>query len=311
MILCVTLNPCLDKTLVTPAWKPGDAVRGRSYSHVVGGKGNNVARALKRLGRVARPVTFFGGIIGAHCERLLQRDDGFDPIVTETSFGTRVITTVRGDDTESTAFFDPDPEITVEEAAELVLSVEKALKAGGVDALVMSGSSPSVNTNETYSELIALARARRVPTFLDTYGPPLNAIWGFWPSTMQLNRKEAGIYLNTPDPSDHDLLGLLTKWASHGVSIGIVTDGSNPVFAFYHKQFYRITPPSVEVINPVGSGDCLVAGLVDARLKGVSIEESFRHAIGAAVANTLVWEAGAIDPETVAAQAEQVVIEAI
>ena len=50
MILCVTLNPCLDKTLTVPAWKPGDLVRGSAVREVVGGKGNNVARALKGWG---------------------------------------------------------------------------------------------------------------------------------------------------------------------------------------------------------------------------------------------------------------------
>ncbi|MFO0950443.1 MAG: hypothetical protein U0835_04690 [Isosphaeraceae bacterium] len=43
MILSVTLNPCLDKTLTVPPWKPGDSVRGTAVREVVGGKGNNVA----------------------------------------------------------------------------------------------------------------------------------------------------------------------------------------------------------------------------------------------------------------------------
>ena len=73
MILCVTLNPCLDKTLTVPAWRPGELLRGRAVREVVGGKGNNVARALARLGREPRPVTFFGGPVGAYCESLAAR----------------------------------------------------------------------------------------------------------------------------------------------------------------------------------------------------------------------------------------------
>ena len=72
MILCVTLNPCLDKTLTVPRWRPGDSVRGRTVRELVGGKGNNVARALARLGRAARPVTFLGGAVGTHCRDLLR-----------------------------------------------------------------------------------------------------------------------------------------------------------------------------------------------------------------------------------------------
>ena len=60
MILCVTLNPCLDKTLTVPSWHPGDLSRGTAVREVVGGKGNNVARALARLGRRPRPVDLSG-----------------------------------------------------------------------------------------------------------------------------------------------------------------------------------------------------------------------------------------------------------
>src|SRR3954453_14182234 len=84
MILCVTLNPCLDKTLTVPAWKPGDSVRGKAVREGVGGKGNNVARALTRLGREARPVTFLGGPEGDHCQDLLRGDDELEPLAIAT-----------------------------------------------------------------------------------------------------------------------------------------------------------------------------------------------------------------------------------
>src|ERR1700752_1671819 len=109
MILCVTLNPCLDKTLSVRPWEPSDSIRGLAVREVVGGKGNNVARALTRLGRTARPVTFLGGPVGVFCERLLRSDDGLDPLVKPTEPPTRIILTARIEGTsDQTAFFDPD-----------------------------------------------------------------------------------------------------------------------------------------------------------------------------------------------------------
>lgn len=309
MILCVTLNPCLDKTLETPAWRPGDNVRGRALREVVGGKGNNVARALTRLGQKARPVTFLGGPIGAHCEALLRKDDGLDPLVTPTESSTRVILTVRGEGTESTAFFDPDPAVTAAEAADLLHRVEGALTAGGVAAVTLSGSSPSPTTHELFSELIAMSRARRVPAFLDTYGSALDAIWGFWPEAIQLNRREAGLHLRASSPSDADVMGLLRGWSGHGVRFAVVTDGPGPVLALADGRPYRAIPPEVEVVNPIGSGDCLLAGLVDARLRGLGAEAALRHALGCAAANARVWDAGAIDPAVAARDAEAVLVE--
>ena len=77
MILCVTLNACLDKTLTVPPWRPGDLVRGTAVREVVGGKGNNVARAL----REARPGGAAGHVPGRHgrrdCERCSDRTTGW------------------------------------------------------------------------------------------------------------------------------------------------------------------------------------------------------------------------------------------
>jgi 1-phosphofructokinase family hexose kinase len=296
MILCVTLNPCIDKTLTVPPWQPGDNVRGTALREVVGGKGNNVARALTRLGRTARPVTFLGGPLAGYCEDLLRREDGLDPLVTPTEAPTRTILTVRTQVSDAqSAFFDPDPAITPAEAEALVHRVEGALAVGGVSALTLSGSSPAPATHEIYSELIALAAARRVPVFLDTYGPALNAVWGFWPDVIQLNRREAGIRLRVERPADDDVLGLLAEWAGLGVGVALVTDGPNPVLARAGNRTWRIRPPAIQPVNPIGSGDCLLAGLVDAWLAGQDPEAMLRRGVACAVANALVWDAGAID----------------
>ena len=299
MILCVTLNPCLDKTLDVPNWKVGENIRGLSVREVVGGKGNNVARALKRLGRAVRPATFLGGTVGARCEDLLRSKEGFDPIVVATEAPTREILTVRAPDTDSTAFFDPDPAVTADEAEALLRAVESALSTGEIEALTLSGSSPSPATHGLYSELIALARSRKIPSILDTYGPALEGIGGSWPDAIQLNLREAGIHLRKPDPSLADLERLTSDWAGRGVRVAIVTDGPNPVIARVEGQLLRAIPPAIQPINPIGSGDCMLAGLVDGFLNHLDPKPLLRRAVAAAVANALVWDAGAIEVEEV------------
>lgn len=304
MILSVTLNPCLDKTLDVPAWRPGDNVRGTSTREVVGGKGNNVARALGRLGRVSRPVSFYGGPLAEHCVEILRTIDRLDPIAIATKAATRVILTVRTAEAvgvEPTAFFDPDPQISVEEADALLVAVESVLATHTVRALTLSGSSPCRVTDSLFSDLVALGKTRSTAVFLDTYGPALSSIWGFWPEVMQLNRREAAEYLNKPLASvgDEDLLGMLDQWSRHGVKIALVTSGEGPVLANAGGVRYRLKPASIEVVNPIGSGDCLLAGLVDSWLEGRSFEETLRHGLACAAANAEVWEAGGIEPERV------------
>jgi tagatose 6-phosphate kinase len=311
MILCVTLNPCLDKTLIVPSWRPGDLVRGTAMREVVGGKGNNVARALRRLGRTPRPVTFLGGPVGSTCEARLRSDDGLDPLVIATMAPTRVILTVRTESSaDQTAFFDPDPAIQRAEVEQMHQAVETALR-GDVAALTLSGSSPSPATHELYSELIALARARRVPVFLDTYGPALDAIWGFWPTAMQLNRREAAAHLRKASLSDDDAIELLQRWHRHGVVIGIITDGPRPAAISWRGRFYQAFPPSIDAVNPIGSGDSLLAGIVDGWLNQLEPEALIRHAMGCAVANAMTWDAGAIETSEAARWAAQVEIESM
>lgn len=309
MILCVTLNPCLDKTLTVPAWSPGDLVRGTAIREVVGGKGNNVARALRRLGRDPRPATFLGGAVGAHCEALLRSDDSFDPLIIPTDAPTREILTVRtGATAEQTAFFDPDPAIHPDEAERMRQAVAEALR-GDVEAITLSGSSPSPATHELYSELIALAKARRVPVFLDTYGPALSAIWGFWPTAIQLNRREAAAHLRKPALSDDDAAEMLQQWDRHGIAWGAITDGPRPANILLRGRAYRAIPPEVEAVNPIGSGDSLLAGAVDGWLNQMGPEPMIRHAMGCAVANAMTWDAGAIELQEVARWAEGIEVE--
>jgi tagatose 6-phosphate kinase len=310
MILSVTLNPCLDKTLIVPPWCAGDVVRGTSLREVVGGKGNNVARALSRLGREVRPVTFLGGPVGAYCEELIRRDDHLNPVVVRTASTTRVILTVRTEASpDQTAFFDPDPEIRTDEAVAMYAQVEAAMADDPVQALTLSGSSPAPTTHGLYGDLIALARARKVPVFLDTYGAALDAIWGFWPDVIQLNRREAGIRLRTPSPSEGELLALLESWSGRGVTYGVITDGPNAALVMTRGEFYRVYPPKIDVVNPIGSGDCLLAGMAHGWLDELPGERLLRQAFACAVANALIWDAGAIDPEEVGRQVDAVRVE--
>ena len=134
-----------------------------------------------------------------------------------------------------------------------------------------------------------------MPVFLDTYGPALDRIWGFWPTVIQLNRREAAIRLRKPSITDDDMAGLLQEWHRRGVSCAVVTDGPNPVSIIYRGRRYRAIPPQINR----STRSARATRFWPAWLRLVNRlepEALVRHAIGCAIANALVWDAGAIEP---------------
>src|SRR5438876_5117938 len=64
MYLIVNLNLAIDKTIEAPHLVPGGVHRSTSTSTRAGGKGVNVARALKALGEQSLLIGFTGGPTG-------------------------------------------------------------------------------------------------------------------------------------------------------------------------------------------------------------------------------------------------------
>ena len=302
-VLCVTLNPCLDKTLTVPDWRPGDNVRGTAVREVVGGKGNNVARALNRLGRSARPATFLGGDTGRRCEALLRSDDGFSPLIVSSQAQTRTILTVRtSDGAEQTAFFDPDPLITASEAERFLIAFEEALASGSVAAVTLSGSSPADATHGLYREFVLRSKSAGVPVLVDTYGPASKRLGEVVPDIVQLNRKELAGILGKPLQTleEKESFDWLTSRVRLGAKLAVMTQGPDDILAASADGFlWRASPPPIEPVNPIGSGDSFLAGLCQAWLEKRSPADSLRFAVACATANALEWDAGAVDEESV------------
>ena len=292
MNICVTLNPCMDKTLVVPPWQPGmHQVRGKAMQHVVGGKGVNVARALKRLEAAARPALFLGGEVGRHCHRLLQQQDDMDPLVVWTEAPTREILTVRTEDTsEQTAFFDPNPEIRDREAKQLLAQIERVL-ADGAAWCIMSGSSPCRSTDTLYAQLVQAARRHHVSTLVDTYGPCLLHALEASPDVVKINRRECEQVLQQPIDSPIAIENALRWLVQFGPACAAITFGEKGVAAIWNDTVHAWKPPAINVVNPIGAGDAMAAGLADALTRGETLENAFRWAMACAVSSVERWTA--------------------
>ena len=76
MILTVTPNPCVDKTVFIARLEPGGRFRSPKCTHIPGGKGTNVSRAVKALGGDTAALVIVGGHTGRHVVEMIEQQDG-------------------------------------------------------------------------------------------------------------------------------------------------------------------------------------------------------------------------------------------
>lgn len=294
MILTVTLNPCLDKTLVVDPWEPGQNVRARAMSHVAGGKGNNTARVLQTLGYEAKPITLLGGWVGKHLAQLFAEQDGLDPLIVWTEAPTRIIVTIRtGDTAQQSAFFDPNPDITPEESRRLRDAYRGMFVRKPIEMVVMGGSAPCDVLDDCYQEMIRVAKAHDVPTVLDTYGRALPLGLAEKPTFLKVNAVEAAGLLGQPVDTPAQRAEAIDRLLAYGCPYVVVTLGPEGAVAGHGSLRLKLTPPPIELVNPIASGDAMSAGMVHAYLSGLDATDVFRWGVAAGTANAAVWDAGA------------------
>ena len=180
-------------------------------------------------------------------------------------------------------------------------AIRLEIQSGHVQALTLSGSSPSVSTHRLYGDLIRLARESGITVLLDTYGMALKSLDSAGPDLIQLNRKEvAGILgLQSDELTESQIFDWLKGWVEKGTRLAVLTQGPEDVLAVSNEGFWRAVPPKIQAVNPIGSGDCFLAGLTYASMRSESAQFQLKFAVACAVANACVWDAGAISIELV------------
>src|SRR5512144_1251596 len=91
MILCLNLNAAIDKTIVVSSFEINKIHRPESVLALAGGKGCNVARALKTLKEIPVVSGWVGGFAGQFIERELQQE-GIQTDFVHTDFESRTCT---------------------------------------------------------------------------------------------------------------------------------------------------------------------------------------------------------------------------
>ena len=308
MILTVTPNPCVDKTVFIDDLQVGTFMRSRKCTCIPGGKGTNVSRAVKALGRATKAMAIVGGHPGAHVVDMIEHQDGVPCVPVWVASQTRTITTVLEKKIHrQTAFFEPGSRVTDEEAARLRETFSKAVSHAKV--VTFNGTVPDPNIRTLYRDLIPIAKEHRVITILDSHGPELALGLDAVPFMVKPNVAETEELVGYSLDTDDARWRAMDSFHAKGVELVVLSLGKDGALVSRDGQRLHVIPPAIDEVNSVGSGDALVAGYAIGLMEGMQLEVMAILACAAGTANAMSWDIGHFTQDEVDAVARQVRVE--
>ena len=310
MIITVTLNAAIDKTLAVPNFRLGHRHRAVEQTAMAGGKGVNVARALRALGQPVIATGVAGGPTGTRIVEHLTEEgilNDFVRIREESRTSTAVVDPTSGEQTEIN---EHGPHVT---DAELELFVDKLLYlAKGAAVCVVSGSLPRGVEPGLYGRLIEEMKRLGVLTVLDSEGEPMNIAARKGPDIVTPNELEAEGLVGHEFSDEEDRRTAVGEMVELGAREAIMTlaDGCLAMLVEGgERRLFRATLEPLEPVSSVGSGDAFLAGFVAARYGERDIDDCLRFAVACGAESTQHFGAGRVEQREVERLAPDVRVE--
>ncbi len=282
MLLTVTLNPAIDRTLSVPGFAAGRTNRAVSSRVDAGGKGVNVARAAHRLGCPVMALGFLAGSNGAPISQALAADgipSDFVAVTGQTRTNLKIKDPETGVETEIN-----EPGFRVD--ADEIRSVEErvAAHAGEGCIVAFSGSLPPGAPEDIYARLIRIAAGRGALTILDAGGAALRNGIAAGPDLVKPNRAEAAELLGRSLEDDGELGEAIKGLLACGAHRAVISLGAGGAVAGDGDGLWRAWAPAVQVRSTIGAGDAMVAALAWAMHVGLTLPDALRMATAAGCA---------------------------
>ena len=273
-VVTLTLNPAIDRTVTIPGFSVGSVNRVAQFEDRAGGKGINVAVALADRGHRVAALGFLGREnldvftdVFAAC----SIEDRCIRLPGETRVGLKIVDPVNGQTTDINF-----PGLAPA-AADLV-ALREQLAAVSDGWCVLAGSLPPGVGPGIYREFVASSKARGVRTLLDTSGEALREALRAAPDIIKPNVHELEALLGERLPTEKAVIAAARKLVAAGVKLVVISRGAEGACFVTAGEALTAVPPEVEVRSTVGAGDAMVAGIVAAQLRGLSLAEGARLA---------------------------------
>ncbi|MEU8273530.1 1-phosphofructokinase family hexose kinase [Microbispora bryophytorum] len=281
MILTLTLNPSLDRTIEVGALTRGAVIRAAATHLDPGGKGVNVTRALLANDVRSCAVIPYGGSEGRRLLDLLSAE-GIDMIPVPVEGPTRSNVAIAEPDGTVTKVNEPGTALTPAELDTLAGAVLDAARSAGW--VVASGSLPPGAPVDVYAGLCRRFADAGINLAVDTSGPALVSAVNAGPALVKPNRDELAEATGTSIACVGDVLDAVGKLRAMGARSVLTSLGADGALLVEHDEQVWYGECAVEEPrSSVGAGDALLAGFLAAGARGAT-----------ALAEGLAWAGAAV-----------------
>ncbi len=289
-IVCVTPNPAIDRTLIVPGWRVGAVQRPAQVVVAAGGKGLNVARAIRVLS--GDPLCL--GPLGGHPGRWLAdlaEQEGLRSTWTWTSSETRTCTIVLDPTTgTSTGLYETGERLPHEEWLRLSEDVQRECTDAGY--VCFSGSlPPGVSTSDFGDLLHALSMVGR-SIWVDTSGAASETACQIAGIGLKVTDTEIGTLMQCEVTSPEAARKAAREARRRGAATIIVTLGRAGAMLSADSGTWHAVPPVIQSVNATGSGDAFLGGWLLALAEHCAMPEALSRAVAAGAANALSTSGG-------------------
>jgi len=267
MIVTVTPNPSLDRTLEVETLVRGEVQRAVATRVDAGGKGVNVARALVANGHDAKAVLPVGGMEGDQLVALLDAL-GIEIVAVPIAQPVRTNVTLVEPDGTTTKLNAVGPELSAGEVDGLLAAAVEA--ATGATWAAASGSLPPGAPLELFARMTEALRAAGVQVAIDTSGPPLETALNAAPDLVKPNREELAEVTGAHIETIGDVVAAAGKLRSGGIGTVVVSLGPDGAVLVDEQEALHAESTPVTPRSTVGAGDALLAGFLAAGGRGAN-----------------------------------------
>ncbi len=281
MIYTVTCNPSIDYIVSVADFHEGKINRTEQELVYPGGKGINVSLILKELGIDSTLLGFIAGFTGTEIERCIKEYGCNCEFIRLNSGMSRINVKMSGN--PSTEINARGPYISKRDLETLYSQLDKLI-AG--DILVLAGAVPPSLPDYIYEEILGNLRNRNIKFVVDATGQLLYNTLKYKPFLVKPNRTELEELFSTKLVFQEDIIRYAKKMRALGAENVLVSLAAEGAILVTENDTVLISGvPSGNCVNPVGSGDSMVAGFLYGYVTTGDYQEAFYYSIAAGSAS--------------------------